>query len=171
MWYQSTVPWNSFVPDLVTMLIAAPDMLPYSAGAPIPSTCTSSMIAGFVHQNARPVSEDVVSRPSMRQEFEATLEPKAVSEVLPSEAWLMPGDTATRSQKFRSVGRSSMKSAVKLVLTLELVTSRIGDAVTVTSSSTASRPSAISRLTVAAMLTRTPSTRWSWKPSSAAVTT
>ena len=63
MWYQSTVPAKSFVPDLVTMLIAAPDMLPYSAGAPIPSTCTSSMIAGFVHQNARPVSEEVVSRP------------------------------------------------------------------------------------------------------------
>ena len=111
-WYQSIEPEKSFEPDFVTTLNAAPDMLPYSAGAPSPSTWTSSMIAAFNHQYELPVSDEVVSRPSMRQEFDAVLEPKADIDVLPSDSALIPGDTATRSQKLRSVGRSSMKSAV-----------------------------------------------------------
>jgi len=47
-WYQTlTPPLKSLVPDLVTMFMAAPDMLPYWAGAPIASTWTSSMVSGL----------------------------------------------------------------------------------------------------------------------------
>lgn len=74
-WYQMlTPPWKSLVPDLVTTFMAAPDMLPYWAGAPIASTWTSSMVSGLGHQKDWPLSLRVLFEPSMLQEFDAVLE-------------------------------------------------------------------------------------------------
>ena len=112
-WYQTlALPLRSLVPDLVTTFIAAPDMLPYWAGAPMASTWTSSTVSGLGHQKAWPLSLRVLFWPSMLQEFEAVLEPKAdnfqASFVC---CWTTPGETAIMSQKLRVVGRSSMNSA------------------------------------------------------------
>jgi hypothetical protein len=72
-------------------------MLPNSAGAPTPSTCTSSMVSGLIAHQAEPVSGAEVSSPSTCQAFDCMLEPKAICRSLPSLDWETPGDTAIRS--------------------------------------------------------------------------
>ena len=114
------VPAKLLPPDLVTTLIAAPVMLPYSAEAPMPSTWISPMVSGLMYHQARPVSGPVTFSPSTLQLFELVLEPYAESWLLNSVPPLIPGVTATMSQKLLRVGMSSMNSAAKLVGDSEL---------------------------------------------------
>ena len=126
----SNEPANSLAPDLVTTLIAAPVMLPYSAVAPTPSTCTSSIVSGLMYHQARPVSGPVTFRPSTFQLFELVPEPKAESWLVNSVPPETPGVTATMSQKLRRVGMSSMNSASKLIGRSELRRSSSGASAT-----------------------------------------
>ena len=86
-------------------------------GAPTPRTWTSSMVSGLMYHQAPPVSGagdvQAVDVPAVRARCPSrTPTGWMVHSVLP----LMPGETATMSQKLRRVGRSSMNSASKLVL-------------------------------------------------------